>query len=80
MTKIKLFTDSKLMARHIGGLYQAKNNKMSAYLGIVKHNAKQFKSTTIVLKLRLDVMHTNILAYLVAALEDDLPRHISICN
>lgn len=39
-TKIQLFTNYKIMATQFGGLYQAKNNRMSAYLDVIRNLAK----------------------------------------
>lgn len=61
------------MASQLGILYQAKNDRMHVYLDIVKSLAKQFKLVAIILKPRNNVQHANMLAYLVTALEDDLP-------
>lgn len=55
------------------GLCQAKNDRLSAYMDIIRSLAKQFDSIAISLKPRNDVRHVDALAYLAAILEDDSP-------
>lgn len=74
VSRIQLFTNSKLMASQFEGLYQVKDDRMSAYWDIIKNLAKQFTSIAISLKPRNDFQHADALAYLVATLEDDSPR------
>lgn len=78
VTRIQLLTNSKLMAGQLSGLYQVKNDKMRAYLDIVRSLAKRLKSAAITLKPRNDLRYTNVLAYFTVALEDDSSRKITI--
>lgn len=57
VTKVQLYTDSKLMASQFGGLYRVRNDRMTAYLDIIRQLAKQFTAITIILKQGNDNRH-----------------------
>lgn len=62
------------MASQFKGLYQAKIDRMSAYLDIVRSFTKQFVSVTTSLKPRNDIWYADVLVYLVVTSKDDSPR------
>lgn len=47
---VKLFIDFKLMANQFSGLYHSKNNRMSAYMDIIRIVTVTFESINITLK------------------------------
>lgn len=59
---MKLFIELKLMASQLGGLYQTKNDRTSAYLDIMRAQAGEFESVDITLKTRNDIQHVDTLA------------------
>lgn len=79
-TRVQLFTNSKLMANLSDGLYQAKNDKMSAYLDVIKYLVGEFEFIGVTVKPRNDARYVDALAYLATKLEDDSPRKIFIDN
>lgn len=66
------------MDSQFGGLYQAKNDRFSAYLDILKTLVGGFESIYITLKPRNDAQYVDALAYLATTLEDDSQRNISV--
>lgn len=76
--KVQVFTDSKLFANQFGGSYEARYNKICAYLDIVRSLVYKFTSITIICAPRNDVQHRNFLAYLVATIKFDTPRMIVV--
>lgn len=72
--------DLNLMASEFGVLYQAKNDRMNEYLDVLNFQGKLYQSIVFILKPRNDVSHADVLTYLVAAIEGDSPRQISIDN
>lgn len=68
------------MASEFGGLYRVKHDRRSIYLDVIWALAEPFESITITLKPRNDIRYADALAYLAAALDDNLPRKISVDN
>lgn len=76
--KVELFTDLKLLSSQSRGTYNAKDERMGAYLDIVRSLAHRFTSLIITQKPRNDIRHADALAYLAAAMKVDSPRSITV--
>lgn len=63
--KLKLFTDSKLMASQFGGTYKARNERMTAYLDVLQAQASHFTKLEVILKTRSGLRHVYSFVYLV---------------
>lgn len=72
--RVQLFTNSNLTVSAFGSLYQDKNNRISAYLDVVRALEGEFECISITLKPRNDILYVDALAYMAATLEDDSLR------
>jgi ribonuclease HI len=75
---LQIFCDSQLVANQISGEYQARDDRMSAYLTIARTLLSEFDSTHVAQIGREHNSHADILARLATALESDLQRTVCI--
>uniref|UniRef100_A0A2N9F3W1 Uncharacterized protein n=1 Tax=Fagus sylvatica TaxID=28930 RepID=A0A2N9F3W1_FAGSY len=75
---LQIFCDSQLVANQISGEYQAKDDRMSAYLMIARTLLSEFGSTLVAQIGREYNSHADILAKLATALESDMQRTVCI--
>lgn len=76
--KVKLTTDSRLVANHYTGAYKARNERLASYLEYIHELAKEFEVLDIEQKPRLENRHANALAYLSAAVVSDTTQNIVV--
>ena len=76
--RLQVFCDSQLVVNHISGEYQARDERMSAYLLAVKSLLSRFEFTQVEQIGREHNSHADILAKLAIALETDLQRTVTI--
>ena len=77
-TKVKLYTDSKLVANQFGGQFEAKDDRMKAYLDTFHKWAAKFAVIEVIHLPRAEVRHADSLAYLAAAIESKDERFVQI--
>uniref|UniRef100_A0A2N9FQ09 Uncharacterized protein n=1 Tax=Fagus sylvatica TaxID=28930 RepID=A0A2N9FQ09_FAGSY len=75
---LQIFCDSQLVANQISGEYQARDDRMAAYLTIARTLLSEFDSTHVAQIGREHNSHADILARLATALESDLQRTVCI--
>ncbi|KAF5199700.1 Rvt_3 domain-containing protein, partial [Thalictrum thalictroides] len=75
---IQLFTDSKLIASQFGGTYEARDERMAAYLELIHLAARAFDKISISQRPRNDIRHADALAYLSSAIKMDSSRTIIV--
>uniref|UniRef100_A0A2N9EUX0 Uncharacterized protein n=1 Tax=Fagus sylvatica TaxID=28930 RepID=A0A2N9EUX0_FAGSY len=75
---LQIFCDSQLVANQISGEYQARDDRMSAYLTVARTLLAEFDSTHVAQIGREHNSHTDILAKLATALESDIQRTVCI--
>jgi ribonuclease HI len=75
---LQVFCDSQLVANQISGEYQARDERMSAYLLVTRSLLAEFESTQVAQIGREHNSHANILAKLATALESDMQRTICV--
>jgi ribonuclease HI len=75
---LQIFCDSQLVANQISGEYQARDDRMSAYLTIARTLLSEFDSTHVAQIGREHNSYADILARLATALESDLQRTVCI--
>jgi ribonuclease HI len=75
---LQIFCDSQLVANQISGEYQAKVDRMSAYLTVARTLLSEFDSTHVVQIGREHNSHADVLAKLATALESDMQRTVCI--
>ncbi|XP_026456048.1 uncharacterized protein LOC113356986 [Papaver somniferum] len=76
--KVKLITDSRLVANHYSGTYKARNERLASYLEYIHELAKEFELFEIEQKPRLENRHADALAYVSAAVVSDTTRYIVV--
>ncbi|KAF5181844.1 hypothetical protein FRX31_028569, partial [Thalictrum thalictroides] len=76
--KVRLLTDSRLVASQFGGTFEARDGRMAAYLDLIHRVARKFDSISIIQRPRSDVRHADALAYLSAAVEVESSRTILV--
>ena len=75
---LQVFCDSQLVANQISGEYQAKDERMSAYLTIAQSLLAEFDSIHVAQIGREHNSYADILAKLATALELDIQRTVCI--
>jgi hypothetical protein len=75
---LQVFCDSQLVANQISGEYQARDERMSAYLAAVRFLLANFESIHVAQIGREHNSHADILAKLATALESDIQRTVCI--
>jgi ribonuclease HI len=75
---LQVFCDSQLVANQISGEYQARDERMSAYLTAVRFLLAKFESIHVAQIGREHNSHVDILAKLATALESDIQRTVCI--
>jgi ribonuclease HI len=75
---LQVFCDSQLVANQISGEYQARDERISAYLLVTRSLLAEFESTQVTQIGREHNSHANILAKLATALESDMQRIICV--
>uniref|UniRef100_A0A2N9GLJ3 Uncharacterized protein n=1 Tax=Fagus sylvatica TaxID=28930 RepID=A0A2N9GLJ3_FAGSY len=75
---LQIFCDSQLVANQISGEYQARDDRMLAYLAAARTLLAEFNSTHIAQIEREHNSHVDILAKLATALESDIQRTVCI--
>jgi ribonuclease HI len=75
---LQVFCDSQLVANQISGEYQARDERMSAYLATVRLLLAKFESVHVAQIGREHNSHADILAKLATALESDVQRIVCI--
>ena len=75
---LQVFCDSQLMANQISREYQARDERMVAYLTLARSLMAEFESIHVAQTGREHNSHTDILAKLATALESDIQRTICI--
>ena len=75
---LQIFCDSQLVANQISEEYQARDDRMSAYLTVARTLLAEFDSTHIAQIGREHNSHVDILAKLATALESDIQRTVCI--
>jgi ribonuclease HI len=73
---LQVFCDSQLVANQISGEYQARDERMSAYLLVAQSLLAKFESTHMAQIGRKHNSHADILAKLATVLESDMQRTI----
>jgi ribonuclease HI len=76
--QLQIFCDSQLVANQISGEYQARDDRMSAYLTVARTLLAEFGSTHVEQIGREHNSHADILAKLATALESDIQRTVCI--
>ena len=69
---LQIFCDSQLVANQISGEYQARDDRMSAYVMVARTLLSEFDSTHVAQIRREHNSHADILAKLATALESDM--------
>ena len=75
---LQVFCDSQLVANQISGEYQARGERMSAYLTVARSLQAEFESIHVAQNGREHNSHADILAKLATALESDIQRTVCI--
>uniref|UniRef100_A0A2N9FRK2 Uncharacterized protein n=1 Tax=Fagus sylvatica TaxID=28930 RepID=A0A2N9FRK2_FAGSY len=75
---LQVFCDSQLVANQVSGEYQARDERMSAYLTAARSLLAEFESIHVAQIGREHNSHVDILAKLATALESDIQRTICI--
>ena len=75
---LQVFCDSQLVANQISGEYQARDERMSAYLLVARSLLAEFESIHVAQISREHNSHADILAKLATALELDMQRTICV--
>jgi ribonuclease HI len=75
---LQVFCDSQLVANQISGEYQARDERMSAYLLVARSLLAEFESIHVAQIGREHNSHVDILAKLAMALESDMQRTICV--
>ena len=75
---LQVFCDSQLVANQISGKYQARDERMLAYLTVAQSLLAEFDSTHVAQIGREHNSHADILAKLATALESDIQKTICI--
>ena len=75
---LQVFCDSQLVANQISGEYQARGERMSAYLTVARSLQAEFESIHVAQNSREHNSHADILAKLATALESDIQRTVCI--
>ena len=75
---LQIFCDSQLVANQISGEYQARDDRMSAYVTVARTLLFEFDSTHVAQIGRVCNSHADILAKLAMALESDIQRTVCI--
>jgi ribonuclease HI len=75
---LQVFCDSQLVANQISGEYQVRDERMLAYLLLVRSLLVEFESIHVVQMSREHNSHADILAKLVTTLESDIQRTICV--
>uniref|UniRef100_A0A2N9GBG3 RNA-directed DNA polymerase n=1 Tax=Fagus sylvatica TaxID=28930 RepID=A0A2N9GBG3_FAGSY len=75
---LQIFCDSQLVANQISGEYQARDDRMSAYLTVARTLLSEFDSTHVAQIGREHNSHADVLAKLATALESDMQRTVCI--
>ena len=75
---LQILCDSQLVANQISGEYQARDERMSAYLLVVWSLLAEFESAQVVQIGREHNSHADVLAKLASALVTDMQRTICI--
>ena len=75
---LRVFCDSQLVANQILGEYQARDERMSAYLLVVQSLLVKFEFAQMVQISREHNSHADVLAKLAMALETDMQRTIYV--
>uniref|UniRef100_A0A2N9G140 Uncharacterized protein n=1 Tax=Fagus sylvatica TaxID=28930 RepID=A0A2N9G140_FAGSY len=75
---LQIFCDSQLVANQISGEYQARDDRMSAYLTVARTLLAEFGSTHVAQIGREHNSHADILAKLAMTLELDIQRTVCI--
>uniref|UniRef100_A0A2N9FQQ7 Uncharacterized protein n=1 Tax=Fagus sylvatica TaxID=28930 RepID=A0A2N9FQQ7_FAGSY len=75
---LQVFCDSQLVANQISGEYQAKDDRMSAYVTVARTLLSEFESTQVAQIGREHNSHADVLAKLATALETDVQRTVCI--
>jgi ribonuclease HI len=75
---LQVFCDSQLVANQVSGEYQARDERMSAYLTAARSLLAEFESVHVAQIGREHNSHVDILAKLATALESDIQRTICI--
>ena len=75
---LQVFCDSQLMANQISGKYQARDERMLAYLTVAQSLLAEFDSIHVAQIGRQHNSHIDILAKLATTLESDIQRTVCI--
>ena len=75
---LQVFCDSQLVANQISGEYQARDERMLAYLTVARSLLAEFDSTHVAQIGREHNSHADILAKLATTLESDIQRTICL--
>jgi hypothetical protein len=75
---LQIFCDSQLVANQISGEYQARDDRMAAYLTVAQTLLAEFDSTHVAQIGREHNSHADILAKLATALESNIQRTVCI--
>ncbi len=75
---LQIFCESQLVANQILGEYQARDDRMSAYLMVARTLLAEFNSTYIALIGREHNSHADILGKFATTLESDIQRTVCI--
>ncbi|KAF5199776.1 hypothetical protein FRX31_010637 [Thalictrum thalictroides] len=76
--KVRLLTDSRLVASQFGDTFEARDGRIAAYIDLIHRVAHKFDSISIIQRPRSDVRHADALAYLSAAVEVESSRTILV--
>ena len=75
---LQVFCDSQLVANQISREYQARDERMSAYLLVVRSLLAEFESTQVIQIGRKHNAYADLLAKLAIALETEIQRTICV--
>ena len=75
---LQIYCDSQLVANQISGEYQAKDDRMMAYVTVARTLLSEFESTQVAQIGREHNSHADVLAKLATALETDVQRTVCI--
>ena len=75
---LQIYCDSQLVANQISGEYQAKDDRMLAYVTVARTLLSEFESTQVAQIGREHNSHADVLAKLATALETDVQRTVCI--
>lgn len=77
-SNIEVFCDSQLVANQVNGEYEAKDQRMEAYLSVVQQLSKNFKAFKLVRIPRSENGSADALAALASTSDPDLQRVILV--